>query len=106
MSNNKMIKYDWNIFNSVVNFFFPEPMVKFQPVSGKITVCGKGKLEFELEEYPTETLVYFEDDVIYIPCNPSCEDRLKWKIIRKNSGFKLIIKWKVNNIRTIIWKLC
>lgn len=81
-------------------------------VSGEIIVTGKNHIEFELKERPHHTRVFFKDDCISVPCNPTHYDELEWFIRERTDGevggfhshkFYLEIFWNVSDSRAIVW---
>lgn len=84
-------------------------------VSGEITVTGKNHIELELAGRPHHVEVFFKDDNVVVPCNPTHFDELEWFIREREDHemhmhpkfrsrkFFLEISWNVSASREIVW---
>ena len=105
MKNQQLSPYSWNIFKRIMDFLFPHVEHK---VEGRLFVSGDGILEFKLNHQPDHVFVYFEDDcnpVPCVPCNPGADDQLNWRVLHHKKHHILLIEWKVNTMREIVWKV-
>lgn len=90
-------------------------------VSGELIVTGKNHAELALERRPTHVKVYFKDDCVVVPCNPTHFDELEWRIREqidrevntrsrsrdrdRHKSFFLEISWDVSASRAIMWEV-
>ena len=88
--------------------------------SGELIVTGSGEVEIELKKNPSSVKVFFDDDIIVVPCNPHHHDHLHWHVknlhhhhqhdsrhdhCNHNDHYILVISWKVHNVREIKWSV-
>ncbi len=90
----------WRLLMELLGYLFP-----VENVSGEVVVTGKDSLSLKLPRCPKDISVYFKDEGNLVPCNP-CQDDLIWvteKCGKRNH--KLLIKWQVDGIRTVVWNI-
>lgn len=87
---------------ALVEFFFPTK----RKLSGKLFVSGTGSLEFKFKHCPQHVFVYFADEQSQFPCDPGSDDTIDWEIICCHSCCQLVIRWEVQGMRKIAWKVC
>lgn len=76
--------------------------------AGELIVVGKNEAKILLHKFPYDVKVHFRDQFCETPCNPHHADVLEWEVqssIHHHGGFVLIIKWNVENVREIEWKV-
>lgn len=103
--NTQLSPYSWSIFRRIMDFLFPHIEER---IEGKLFVSGEGTLEFALKHQPDHVFVYFDDEcdpIPCVPCQPGAEDTLSWRIIHHHKHHILLIEWKVNSMRKIVWKV-
>ena len=77
--------------------------------SGEIIVTGKDEAVINLKGKPSKVIVHFKDHSHVVPCNHHHHDELEWEVQRYKrhhqhlSGYVLVIKWDVTNVREIKW---
>jgi hypothetical protein len=75
--------------------------------SGELIVTGKNNVRIRLEGFPSLIEVAFKGEECEVPCNPHHVDSLEYEVHASNtvrSGFVLVIKWSVTNVREIKWQ--
>ena len=76
--------------------------------SGELFVTGKDSVIIVLKKLPHKVEVCFVDEPEVVPCNHHHHDKLEWQVHSNNhhhSGFVLVIKCNVTNVREIKWRV-
>jgi hypothetical protein len=71
--------------------------------SGELIVTGTDQVTIDLNDFPSEVKVHFKDEAQIVPCNPHHLDTLEFEVQTTVSGFVLLVKWSVTNVREIKW---
>lgn len=72
---------------------------------GFLTVIGKNCIEIYIGKYPKEVEVILVDENSTASCNPH-QDKVDYSIVSDcNCNFYLKVKWDVDTVRTVYWKV-
>lgn len=77
---------------------------------GELVVTGSDEIKIPLKDFPHKVDVVFKHKHHPPPCDPHHHhhDELEWEVQRHHHGhhtYHLIIKWRVYDIREIIWQV-
>ena len=72
-------------------------------MGGELDVTGQGSVSIKIRKDPKEVEVFFEDEVISVPCNPPNSDFVSWNVISHHHETLLVISWEVISMREIAW---